>query len=340
MIIMASGKQLYKLFTDFVGNNKVMFNFMTDGNNLRVQMLDDYTVGTGIDCTSVDNDHNKMDVSFWVTKAVLVMDKDEDVKITFSSSTVLLEQKEFYCMFTVEYEARREYPSMAGVELKPALANNLKAVTHDVQACVPIAKELSIVPPDPMFVNGNVYSGFNQCFLISRLSYPEMCITYNTLKSFAYKLKEDTTYAYLKEYNVLYLLSGRYEFWIPTVDYNIDGATISSVDRKLADMYPITTIKLEGLIEKFQIITSAFAKQQLAMVIGVNEIAINADSSHAHVTTGGITKYLVSIRITPAELLTITKIFSDDEEIEVLRGGNGICLRNKNKSFVIAGVPY
>ena len=46
MIIMASGKQLYKLFTDFVGNNKVMFNFMTDGNNLRVQMLDDYTVGT------------------------------------------------------------------------------------------------------------------------------------------------------------------------------------------------------------------------------------------------------------------------------------------------------
>lgn len=334
-------KYLTSLFNDFVGNNKVMFNFRTDGKIVDVQVLDDYTACTTFECKCVDNDSSTVDISVWITKFIKVLNSKETIRFTITDAALFIEQSTFYCTLLREYEARRELPGTSKFKLKSVNCGRLKYLIHSSQSMFPLAKELALSEPDPMFVNDRYYADYKQTFFIDSFEFPAHCIPISTLKSFAYKLKEGAMFYDLPELNTIYFTSGRYEFWVPTTDYNINGSLISAIDKKYAECYVVTKIKLTKYKEVLSVLSSAFQKMKLVCTIGPEAFNIGVDTNTAHMLVGyQLTKALMSFNITSAQLDVIVKLFGDEDEIEVLRGANCICLRVKTKILLISVMIY
>lgn len=341
MVIEMEAKELTSIFSNFIGNNKVMFNFKTDGSLVNVQVLDDYTVCTDVKCTCLDGDKSTVDISVWLTKFIGVLNSKEPIKFTITDAALFIEQSTFYCTLLREYEARRELPDTSKFELKPAMAGRLKHLVHCAQSGAGLAKEMAKAMPDPMFVNDKYYVDFMQTFLVDSIKYPTHCIPFSTLKAFAFKLGDTAEYCDLPEYNTMYFKSGRYEFWIPTTDYNISGNIIAAIDRKLEECKPVTKIKFVDYKDRLAVLTSAFPKTKLIMTIGEGGFNVGVDSNNAHMLIGyQLTKTILSLNVTSAQLDVIIKLFGEAEEVEVLRGANCLCLRVGSKNLLISAVLY
>ena len=340
MVINVNPKPLVSLFSDFVKNSKIMFNFKTDGQKLYIQVLSDYTVTVTIPVESVDGDFSTTAISVWVTKCIHILNDDEYIHITINEAALIIEQSTFNCVMLREYEARRDLPDMNGVELKPAFANRLKYLAHASLSCMGMARELSIADPDPVFTNGKFYMHYNQAAFIDNINYPQMCIPFSTMRDFVYKLDAKAQYAYLQDLNMLYLQSGGYEFWVPTVNFNINNNVITTLDKELAGSTEITTLSIKNYKDKFSIIADSFPKQQLSVSVGEHQIAIAASANNYNVGIGDkITRQLATFKVTSAQLATIAKLF-DDEEISIRKGVGCICLKSGEKALMIAGVVY
>lgn len=341
MKIQVNSKFLSNLFGEFVKNNKLLFNFRTNGNILDIQVLDDYTVCASVPVTCIDGDKEYTDASFWVTKAIGIMDREEPLTITFHDAVVIMEQSSFNCTFVKEYEGRRDFPDMSNSELKPAFANRLKYISHSMISCSPLAKELSIYDPDPVFSHGKFYANYRETFFIESIDYPEMCIAYEIFRNFSFRLDEKARYAYISELNVLYIHSGVYHIWVPTVNYNIDGSTITAIDRKLSECIKVTDICFKDYSDRMSIMSSAFPKQRFTLFIGGNCFSLSISTNDTSCHIGNLkTESLLGISITSAQVAVIAKIFKEDDSVECLRGGNCICLRSGEKNILIAGMIY
>ena len=340
MVINVNPKPLVEIFTDFVRNSKVMFNFKTDGKTLHIQVLSDYTVTTSIPVDSVDGDYHETDISVWVTKCIHILNDDEYIHMTINDAALVIEQSKFNCVMLREYESRRELPSLDNIELKPAFANRLKYLAHASVSCMSMARELSIADPDPVFANGKFYMHYNQAAFIDSINYPQMSIPFSTLRDFAYKLNAEAQYAYLTDIDTLYIKSDKYEFWVPTSNYNINNNIISTLDKKLAGCVEVTTLSIKSYRDKFSIIADSFPKQKLAVSIGEHQISIAASANNYNVGVGDkVVKQLVTFMVTSAQLSTICKLF-DDDEISIRKGVGCICLTSGEKTLMIAGVAY
>lgn len=341
MKVEVEAKYLVSLFSDFVRNNKVMFNFKVDGKTIDVQMIGDYTACTNIPVKSLDNDYTVIDASFWVTKAIAVMDSDKPVTILFSDAVVFMEQDTFSSTFVKEHEERRNYPDPSSFELKPAYANRLKYLTHSVVSCNGLAKELSISDPDPVFANNKFYADYRQTFFIESMQYPELCIPLSTLREFAYKLDEDAEFCYLQDLNTVYFRSKDYDFWVPTNNYNISGSVINAIDRKLLECKKVTDLCFTDYVDKLSIIAGAFPKQKMSFLIGDGVFSISVNNNDVQCTVGEkMNNSLIGLSLTSGQVAVIAKLFKEDESVECLRGGNCICLRSGEKNMLIAGMIY
>lgn len=340
MKITVNAKAFTKIFRDFVKNRKVMMNFKVVGDILNIELMEEYTVCYPIK-VRVDQVDQYTEISTFVDKTINVLTDDEDIEIVIAESVINISQGTFYTTLVKEYEARREFVDTSSLELKNAYANRLKYLTHCAVSCMGMAKELGFTDPDPVFTGGKFYMDYQQAFLVEHIDYPECCITLSILRDFVYKLDDNALFAYLAELNMLYFRTLCYEFWVPTVNYNIDGNTISAVNKKMAELVPVTRLKFTEFVQRLQILTSAFPKKQFTITIGDGEFNVSITSNTTYATVGKpINKYLLSKHITSAQLDTVLKLFKDDEEVEILRGGNCLCLRSGEKNMLIAGMIF
>lgn len=341
MKIRVDGKYLYDVFSNFVRNNKVMFNFKTNGNYLNVQMLGDYTVSVNFPCESLDGDTSTTDCSFWVTKAINVLDKSLSVDIIITDAVMYLTQEDLSFTFIKEHEDRREFFDVSNVQLMPAYANRLKYLTHAITSCTGLAKELSISDPDPIFINGKFYADYRQTYFIDSMQYPKLCFSYNVLKDFAFRLTEKAEFYYFEESNICYFRSGMYDIWVPTMNFNIDGVTINAIDKKLNECTHVTDLCFKDYADRLLILSSAFPKQRLNLSIGENKFLFSITTNEAQCMVGQhIDKSILALNITSGQIATIAKLFKEDDTVECLRGGNCICLKSKEKNMLIAGMIY
>lgn len=339
MILVVKGSIIRDLFSEFVKNNKVMFNFRLNGDKLDVQVLDDYTMCESIDCMSIQGPIITDDISFWVTKSAHIICGESDVEINITDNSITISQDSCSVIYSKEYEARREYPDMSNVELDNAYADRLKYLTHCAVNCQPMAKELSINYPDPVFTNNRFYLDYRQCFLVEHMMYPELCIVHSILRSFAFKLDDNTKMKYLAESSVVYFKSGNREFWVPTSNYNIDSTTIRQVDKLIADSKEIAKVSLKDIVTSLSVIPIAFPKQKLTLSVGNNSICIYADSVDSHITIGNSDNSLLMMQITSAQLEVMLRLFKDCD-IVVRRGVNCLCLNSEEKTMVVTGMIY
>ena len=340
MKITVNAKAFTKIFRDFVKNRKVMMNFKITGDILNIELMEEYTVCYPIR-VKVDSVDQYTEISTFLDKTINVLTEDEDIVITIAESVINISQGAFYTTLVKEYEARREFVDTTSLELKNAYANRLKYLTHCAVSCMGMAKELGFSDPDPVFTGGKFYMDYQQAFLVEHMEYPECCVTLSILRDFVYKLDDNAVFAHLPDLSMLYFRTQFYEFWVPTVNYNIDGNTIAAVNKKMAELVPVTKIKLTDYAQRLQILTSAFPKKQFTIAIGDGEFNVSITSNTTYATVGNsISKYLLSKHITSAQLDTVLKLFKDDEEVEILRGGNCLCLQSGEKSMLIAGMIF
>lgn len=340
MIFTVNGRAITKVFKDFIKGSKVMVNFKVVNSVLFIQILGDYTAEypCPVNVTQLDGNN---EISVWVDKSINILMSNEDVEIAISEAVINISQGTYNSTLVREYEERREFVDASKLELTNAYSGRLKYITHCLMSCMGMAKELGFTDPDPVFSGGKVYADYQQAFLIEYMAYPEMCLTLSMLRDFVFKLNEDAKYCYLPELNTVFFQSEDYVFWVPTVNYNIDSNTIKAVENKLRDLREVTTICIKEFAERLSILTSVFPKQMLNLTIGKNCFSINANANSTYITVGKLDgEYLLAKHITAAQLDTIVKLFKDADEVTVLRGGNVICLRNGEKSLLIAGLIY
>lgn len=340
MKVKVNASELYAIFFDFIKSGPVMFNFSIDTNVCKVQVIDDYTVDTGLHYEILELGTGSVDMTVKFSKEALVMANEGDVILNFSDEMLILSDGTFECQVLREYEARREFPTISPGMMKPAYADRLKYLVHCAISCTAMAKEIGITEPDPVFANGMFYCDYRQAFFIEHMNFPEVCITFKTLRSFVFKLDEDAMYCYLPEHDVITFVTNKYVFWIPTSNYNIDGATINAVTTKLRDCVEVTRICIKDIVNRMSVIPTAFPKTQVTFSIGQNEFSFIFSKASSYFSVGQVSKYLFSLKITTAQLGVVMKLFGDEDEIIVKRGGNCICLESKEKSMLIAGMIY
>lgn len=340
MVIEVNPRVLTQMFGDFVKNSKVMFNFKTNGRYLEIQMLGDYTVTTSFDVKSLDGDYTEQDITVWVTKCVHILNKDEYIRITITDAQMLIEQSVFSCVMLREYESRRSFPDISGIQLLDAQAERLRALMAMSMAGLGMAKELSISPPDPMFVRGNMYMYYHQAAIVASINYPEISIPFSTLRDFVGKLDKHATYAYLKQEEVMYFHSECYDFWIPVINYNINAEVVNNLDKRLLEASTITKVSFNGYKEKLLTIADTFPKQQVNMGLGSGNFIVNVSTNSHNVSIGNaIGDSGIAFNITSAQLASIAKLFGE-EEITVKKGVRCICLSSVQKTLILAGVTY
>lgn len=341
MIIQLKPAVLCNLFDDFVGNTPTMFNFSTDGKVLDIQMLGDYTATLSVPVESIDGDYSPKSASFWVYKYIHVMNRDEYIRITLTDAAVFIQQNTFYCTLLCEYEERRVLPDISSIQFSPAFAGRLKYLAHLFISCAPMAKELSIPDPDPVFCRGKFYLSYRQAAIVESISYPETCVPAPMFRAFAFKLDEKTEYAYLQDKNTFVFKTSRYVFWVPTVNYEISNSTLNTFDKKILECREVTEVVFSGYAERLNMIVSAFPKQQLQFVVGDKSYSFIANTNKSHIQVGyEVQSPIFSMNITSAQLGCIVKVFGEDESVKILRGVGCICLRSGTRNMLIAGRSY
>lgn len=341
MVIQLEPTQLIKLFDDFVGNTDVMFNFYTDGKSLEIQVLGDYTAIKRLNVESIDGDYNPVDISFWVSKFIHIMSKDEYVRITVTNAAIFISQNSFYCTMLREYEERRQFPDPSAYELKHAFGGRLKYLAHSGVSCMCMAKELSIPDPDPVFTNNRFYLNYRQAAYIDSMQYPQMCLSFSVMRDFVFKLDEKSLYAYVPEKNVVYYKTANYEFWVPTVNHNMNSSVIAALDKKFSECKDLTEVTFLVHSNKLAAIAGAFPKSKLTLAIGKGVFNVSANTNNSHVQAGyDVEECLLTMDITSAQLTAITKLFGQEEKVLIKRGVGCICLKSGEKSLLIAGRGY
>lgn len=340
MIVSIKPAKFTKIFKDFVKNSKLMVNFKIVDNVMKIQLLDEYTVNCDVDVDILSSDSYN-EISVWIDKTINILTNDEDIILTISDAVMNIRQGTYSNTLLREYESRREYPDMSGAELNNAYSKRLKYIVHSLMSCMGMSKELGIEDPDPVFTGGKVYADYQQAVFIEHMEYPEFCVTLSMLRGFVFKLDDNALYKYLKDNDVLYFISGDYEYWIPVVNHNIDASTIAAVEKKLNDIVYVTTVSIKDFADRLSLLASVFPKQKLSITFGENTFSVNANSNNTFVTVGNLSdKYLINTNVTSAQLDSIIKLFKEEDEIKISRGGNCICLQQKEKTFIVAGMIY
>jgi hypothetical protein len=163
----------------------------------------------------------------------------------------------------------------------------------------------------------------------------------STLRDFAYKLDDDTKYAYLQNVSTLYFESGNYEFWIPTTNYNISTSIINAIDKKMSECVKVTDLCFKEFADKLLILATAFPKQKMTFMVGNGTFSVSISSNNVQSTVGVRTgDSILGMNLTSAQVSVIAKLFKEDDSVECLRGGNCICLKSGEKNMLIAGMIY
>ena len=327
-VVIQNTRKIRELLNNFVKNKKVLVNLECDGRVLSVQILNEYTVCTSMGVDSLDGDFKKMDISFYLTKVINVL-TDEPITLTFSQEAIYMEQGTFSGIFIKEYEARRVFPIPVAENLTKISTNKLKAIISNSLALGSVFKELKVFEPDPVIV-GNKYfmnaTANSNIVYFDNLDFPTCCIPIKSLKECVYSFKSESSYQMFTELSTIYFMSGEYDYWIPTMNYNIEGNTIREIEKILSNCNPLTNIDLYPYVDS----------KRVQLIIGDGKFQIQVNLNDATLTIGDeINSYLCSLSITTGTLNALTKIYSDEGTVKVSRGVNCLLIQRDDRRNVL-----
>lgn len=340
MVVTVNQKDLVQLFADTLKVRKVLINFKCDGNQLDIQVLKDFTIEKSLKCTSVDNDHNVIDCTFVATKALQCISEEKEVTIVITKATVVITQDLFSCTLIKEYESRRELP-VAVQDLKEAYPRRFKYLASVASSMSRVAKEIQVNESDPVIVGEKFYVKYWNTVFVDGMSYPDACFSINAIKDFVFLLDDKTKFCHIEENDVFLFRTQSYDIWVPIIKYNIHGNEIAAIEKEQAKCRKIAAVTFIDKVAKFKTLAGAFPDAQISLTFGEKAAQASVNINNASFTVGdNIQNYVLTVMVTPGQLELICRLFSEDAEVNILKGGNCICLSVKEKSLLISGIVY
>lgn len=338
MFIRISSDKFYTSLTKLVPNNsKSLMNFRVVGNKLTMQLIGNiYTEDTiDIDERSAGED---MDITITVNPAILLMDKQKPVEIDMLPDVINIIQENYSFSATKEWESRYELP-----EWDDSIAQDFdwKAFTAAVQnsrTLDGIAKLTKQPYSNITFYNGHVYSLYSNVLLRQEMNVGNFSMTAETARNLLRLLDVQCRYILNKEKGYIYIKT-KYKY-IYALIQSIDLQEIKNIESRLGECDKVEDISLIGTKEDIDSVVKVYknAKVTFSIVPGSMNLLVSDGRSNFVYGKRGIPK--LSMQFTIAHLSTINRVFGEQSNIEVLTGGNILCLKKDRLTLLMSGTLF
>ena len=343
MRLSVDSKELTKIFNNFIKTGKVMFNFKTDGNSLSIQLLSDFIMTREIDCTYLDGAKREYELSAYVNSFCHVINEEEPVVLEFSDTMIRLTQGTFVYTLLKEHEARKDLIEVDETQYKSILANRLKYLLSLTSKLEPIAKELKIMPVDPIIMDGVYAVHYSNIALIEKIDIEDMCIPYSVLKRVVPVLSAKSEYIRIPEKELVVVRSGKSLFYLSTANYNLKGGSIAALKNKIEDTKKVGEFSISGISNKLSLCTSIMNKQHFYISVKGKqlEFAIQSNDSSAAIKIGApLDRPDFTMGLSAAKVNVINNLFKEKDVFDICKAPNCLALVSENLTLLISGILY
>lgn len=343
MVVEVDRQKFVSVFDDFVKTGKVMFNFLCNGDSLNIQLLAEFTVETIIECKLVEGKKETVESSYYISAPIHILNKEQPITIDFGS-VAIIRQGNFAYTLIPEFEARKELPVVDEEDFIPMNSGRLQYLSISSDKLIPISKELKTLPAEPMFVNGHYYVRYDNAVFIDEFDLcGDICITHEILKQVAPHLGSKASYALIDDGNQVIIRSKNYTYYILTTNFYIKGNNLSSIDSMIVSSKKVGEISFVPIKDNLSLLISTLPNQKFMFSIKDNKYCISITSADSVAVTflgENLNNPNATIYLTSGRMSAITRIFGDEDKVEVYIGPNIIRFAVGTKNLILSGLIY
>ena len=287
-------------------------------------------------------DRNEITVS--LDQTLNLINEKEMLTLRVQKEMFELSQKNFTYIATAIPESRIESDSL-NVTSKDFVfcKSEFQRVVQETKTLDEVARGLANNIASIQVYNGNAYIYYSNTALITKLNLPNCSIESGLARELYHILNRTEDCYYVKDDNkgVFKIKVAENEaVTLPIQRTNYE--MVYGVDNILSNMRNVTNINMQLYNNNLQIICKAYKQLQITLSICKEGLGLFIDNIKTQFSIGYTSESLCTITISIAQLIAIQKLFGNCSDVQIKRGDNCICLkqRNSEKTLLIAGMLF
>jgi len=325
------------------GSSKVCVNFYVVGNKLYLQSSSAVTIEKEIDVTVTEFDvHN--DISVFLDRTVeLLNDAELMTEVRIDGNVLMMVQSNITHSAPKQPELRMDI-DRSKIEVNETFPIvKLHSVVRSNRALDEVAKELARPTANVSIVGGYAYIRYETMLYKCKADLPDMQITDEVAKSICkvlssqgtvkYKFDEETGSVYLKDGSGLIVVAPAL-----TPQYAVakEFANIAEGLQK------VTEINFTRFTEIFNTLCKVYSKRLIGLSVCDGDFRVLVNSGETQLDVGSAKNPIVSLEVSIAQLSAMNKCFKESTAVEVWKGDNVLCLKEKTYggTLIMAGMLY
>lgn len=339
MLVKIQGDKFYAGVNKLVsGSGRILLNFKVTGMTLNIQLLGNIICETEVDIKEKDSNES-IDVSVTVTQAILLINKDEDVELGLLPDVVTIRQASYSFSATKEWDNRFTLPTFDESVAKDFPKDEYIGVIQSTRMLDNIVKTTKEAYANVVFSNGKSYLRYGNALLVQQTSLSgEFMMSAETSRNLA-KVLDARSRVNFNVSRGFMLIKSKYKYMNVLIQ-NVDKHEIAACEQRLKECKSIGFVSMQGMQEDVDSLTRVYKSGKVTFSVTDRSVCLNITDGKNVFTYGHRSIPKVSLMFTVAHLAVINKMFGGLQDIEVLIGGNVLCLRHGNKTLLLSGTLF
>lgn len=339
MLVKIQGDKFYAGVNKLVsGSGRILLNFKVTGMTLNIQLLGNIICETEVDIKEKDSNES-IDVSVTVTQAILLVNKDEDVELGLLPDVVTIRQASYSFSATKEWDDRFILPTFDESAAKDFPKDEYLSVIQSTRMLDNIVKTTKEAYANVVFSNGRSYLRYGNALLVQQTSLPgEFMMSAETARNLS-KVLDARSRVNFNVSRCFMLIKSKYKYMNVLIQ-NVDKHEIAACEQRLKECKSIGFVSMQGMQEDIDSLTRVYKAGKVTFSVTDRSVCLNITDGKNVFTYGHRAVPKVSLIFTVAHLATINKMFGGLQDIEVLIGGNVLCLKHGNKTLLLSGTLF
>ena len=339
MLVKVQGDKFYYSVNKLVtGSGRILLNFKVSGNELSIQLLGNIICETSVEIKEKDSNED-IDVTVTITPAILLVNKEEDVELTILPDVISINQTSYTFSSTKEWDSRYQLPEFIEEKSLDFDKTEYLDLIQNSRALDTILKTTKEAYANLVVSSGVAFTRYGNAMLIQNTPLKgEFMLSAETARNLA-KVLDAKSKVVINLTKGYMLIKSKYKYMHVLIQ-NVDKREVAACLQKLKECKSIGYISMEGMTEDIDTLTRVYKTGKVTFSITDRSVCMNITDGKNVFTYGhrGIPK--VSLTFTISHMSTINKIFGGLSDIEVLIGGNVLCLRHNNKTLLLSGTLF
>lgn len=325
------------------GTSKICINFFIKDNTLFLQTTAGAVIERLINIKSIE-DYMSIDITIIVDRTLeLLNEKEEITEIRVNEDVLTIRQNGFMFSATKQPELRVRLDDCPAEEFTKFDNEEFKAITNDARMLDDLAKTLGTEVAPINIVKETVYVIYSNTVYIQSCRLPDMKITSQTARKVASTLLSNmnTQYYFNQERGNLELKIGDKKRIVMST-LNPDYRVIKAIQDKEQRLKFVNRINVKRYKHILDTICRVYKKLLIDISICKSDLRIFANNINTQLDLGSKEIPDMTIRVSIAQLVAVTKLFGELTDVEILKGENMICLKHPytKRSLIIAGMLF